>query len=36
MKTDSEKKLTRNSGFHERTSKLTRNFVDARGFWLTK
>ncbi len=34
MKTDSEKKLTRNSGFHERTSKLTRNFIDARGFWL--
>ncbi len=34
MKTDSEKKLTRNTGFHERTSKLTRNFVDARGFWL--
>ena len=34
MKTDSEKKLTRNSGFHARTSKLTRNFIDARGFWL--
>ena len=34
MKTDSENKLTRNSGFYERTSKLTRNFVDARGFWL--
>ena len=34
MKTDSEKKLTRNTGFFERTSKLTRNFVDARGFWL--
>ena len=34
MKTDSEIKLTRNTGFHERTSKLTRNFVDARGFWL--
>ena len=34
MKTDSEKKLTRNSGFHEKTSKLTRNFIDARGFWL--
>ncbi len=34
MKTDSEKKLTRNSGFHERTSNLTRNFIDARGFWL--
>ncbi len=34
MKTDSENKLTRNTGFFERTSKLTRNFVDARGFWL--
>ena len=34
MKTDSETKLTRNTGFHERTSKLTRNFIDARGFWL--
>ena len=34
MKTDSEKKLTRNSGFHDKTSKLTRNFIDARGFWL--
>ena len=34
MKADSEKKLTRNSGFYERTSKLTRNFIDARGFWL--
>ena len=34
MKTDSENKLTRNSGFYEKTSKLTRNFVDARGFWL--
>jgi len=34
MKTNSETKLTRNTGFYERTSKLTRNFVDARGFWL--
>ncbi len=34
MKADSEKKLTRNTGFYERTSKLTRNYVDARGFWL--
>ena len=34
MKTDSERKLTRNTGFYEKTSKLTRNFVDARGFWL--
>ena len=34
MKTDSEKKLTKHSGFYEKTSKLTRNFVDARGYWL--
>jgi len=34
MKTDSAPKLTRNTGFYEKTSKLTRNFVDARGFWL--
>ncbi len=34
MKADSEKKLTRHSGFYNRTSKLTRNFIDARGFWL--
>ena len=34
MKTVSENKLTRNTGFYERTSKLTRNYVDARGFWL--
>ena len=34
MKTDSEPKLTKNSGFYERTSKLTRNFIDARGYWL--
>ena len=34
MKTDAEPKLTKNTGFYERTSKLTRNFVDARGYWL--
>ena len=34
MKADSETKLTKNTGFYERTSKLTRNFVDARGYWL--
>jgi len=34
MKTDSEPKLTKNTGFYERTSKLTRNYVDARGYWL--
>ena len=26
--------LTRQTGFHSRTSQLTRNFVDYRGFWL--
>ena len=26
--------LTRQTGFHARTSQLTRNFVDYRGFWL--
>lgn len=26
--------LTRKTGFHSRTSQLTRNFVDYRGFWL--
>ena len=34
MNTDAEPKLTKNTGFYERTSKLTRNFVDARGYWL--
>ena len=34
MKADSETKLTKNTGFYERTSKLTRNFIDARGYWL--
>ena len=34
MKTDAEPKLTKNTGFYERTSKLTRNFIDARGYWL--
>ncbi len=34
MKTDSEVKLTKNTGFYKRTSKLTRNFIDARGYWL--
>jgi|TARA_B100001540_G_scaffold294229_1_gene293945 aminomethyltransferase len=34
MKTDAEAKLTKNTGFYERTSKLTRNFIDARGYWL--
>ena len=34
MTPDSEPRLTRESGFHSRTSALTRNFVDYRGFWL--
>ncbi len=34
MKTDSEPKLTQETGFHKRTSKLTRNFVEYKGFWL--
>jgi aminomethyltransferase len=34
MKADSEPKLTRETGFHPRTSELTRNFVEYRGFWL--
>ncbi len=34
MKTDSEPKLTKETGFHERTSKLTRNFVEYKGYWL--
>ena len=34
MKTDSEPKLTKETGFHEKTSNLTRNFVEYKGFWL--
>jgi aminomethyltransferase len=34
MTPDSEPKLTRESGFYPRTSQLTRNFIDYRGFWL--
>ncbi len=34
MKTDSEPKLTRETGFHNKTSKLTRNFIDYNGYWL--
>jgi aminomethyltransferase len=33
MTPDSEPRLTRESGFHARTSALTRNFIDYRGFW---
>jgi len=34
MSADSEARLTRETGFHPRTSKLTRNFTEYRGFWL--
>ena len=34
MTPDSEPKLTRESGFHPRTSALTRRFEEYRGFWL--
>jgi len=34
MKTDSEPKLTQETGFHKKTSELTRNFIEYRGFWL--
>jgi aminomethyltransferase len=34
MTPDAEPRLTRESGFHPRTSALTRNFVEYRGFWL--
>ncbi|WP_157218416.1 DUF1989 domain-containing protein [Flavisphingomonas formosensis] len=34
MTPDAAPRLTRHSGFHPRTSALTRNFVEYRGFWL--
>ncbi|MEP9351536.1 DUF1989 domain-containing protein [Xanthobacter sp. KR7-225] len=34
MTPDAEPRLTRESAFHPRTSLLTRNFVEYRGFWL--
>jgi aminomethyltransferase len=34
MTPDAEPRLTRESGFHPRTSALTRNFTEYRGFWL--
>ncbi len=34
MAPDSEPKLTRETGFHPRTSALTRNFTEYRGYWL--
>lgn len=34
MTPTAEPVLTRQTGFHDRTSQLTRNFVEYRGFWL--
>ncbi len=34
MTTDADAQLTKETGFHPRTSKLTRNFTEYRGFWL--
>lgn len=34
MTPDAEPRLTRETGFHSRTSALTRNFTEYRGFWL--
>ncbi len=34
MAPDSEPKLTRETAFHPRTSALTRNFTEYRGYWL--
>ncbi|MFO1174429.1 MAG: DUF1989 domain-containing protein [Paracoccaceae bacterium] len=31
---NSEPKMTKETGFHDRLSKLTRNFVEYRGYWL--
>jgi aminomethyltransferase len=33
---DAERKLTRQTGFHPRTSALTRQYVDYRNFWLPR
>jgi aminomethyltransferase len=34
MTADAEPQLTRETGFHPRTSELTRNFAEYRGYWL--
>ena len=34
MKADSDPKLTKETGFHPRVSKLTENIVEYKGFWL--
>jgi aminomethyltransferase len=34
MTPDADAELSRETGFHPRTSELTRNFTEYRGFWL--
>ncbi len=34
MTTDADKELTKETGFHSRTSKHTRNFTEYEGYWL--
>ncbi len=34
MTTDAEPELTKETGFHSRTSRLTRNFTEYSGYWL--
>ena len=34
VNTDSEPKLTQETGFHSKTSKLTKNFINYNGYWL--
>ncbi len=34
VNTDSEPKLTQETGFHKKTSELTKNFIDYNGYWL--
>ncbi|HEX9768416.1 MAG TPA: DUF1989 domain-containing protein [Kiloniellales bacterium] len=36
MTADAEPQLTRETGFHPRTSQMTRNFAEYRGYWLAK
>ena len=34
VNTDSEPKLTKETGFHKKTSSLTKNFINYNGYWL--
>ena len=34
VNTDSEPKLTKETGFHKKTSSLTKNYIDYNGYWL--